>query len=354
MRNATRRQFLSDAFRMGTLASIMPLSVTACSNQSPAALREPLFRFLQVNDIHVQGDHLSRTKVVPTYAEANIRAAWLRGVLQNNSFLPALDFVVLNGDMVHGESLEAIKFDLDYFHKTFLRDLPVPVYPVMGNHENLQLEGVDEYQAAYTNLFGSNKLNYSFVHKGLEFIMINNAGTWVINDKCILDHRINTFRSLLGANPGLPKIVCCHIPLVAVRDKDVLSRSFGFNSFCTRELEMAELVEKTPNVLAVTSGHLHLSGVVKKGNTHHISVSGLASYPHDMALFSVFADRVEVELVRVPSNLLVPSTNIHGAHRHGRDYTDATHSEYTTYVMGIDGERKFSIPMQKKTVAKAG
>ena len=73
----------------------------------------------------------------------------------------------------------------------------------------------------------------------------------------------------------------------------------------------------------------------------------MASYPHDMALFSVYDDRVDVEVVRLPSDLLAPETNIHGAARSGKDFTDRLHANYTNYFTGNPSERKFSIPMWK-------
>jgi hypothetical protein len=346
MEPTSRRKFLTDILRVGAVAGTVPLAaLSACREADFSGAREPEFRFLQVNDLHVQGNHLSRTKVGATYTGANTRAGWLRQALRNGSgVLPPVDFILLNGDMVHGESLEAIKYDLDYFHANFLRDLPVPVYPVIGNHENLQREGDARYQAPFCELFGSRAVDYSFRHKGLEFIVLNNTGTWVTKDTQLIEYRLKTFEAMLNARPGVPKIICCHIPLVPVREKEVLLESFGYYSFSVQESEMRRLVREHSDVLAVTSGHLHLSGLAVRGNTYHIAVAGLASYPHDMALFSVFTDRIDVELIRVPSSLLVPSTNIHGVHRHGKEFTDATHADCTSYVMGLDRERKFSIP----------
>ena len=98
-------------------------------------------------------------------------------------------------------------------------------------------------------------------------------------------------------------------------------------------------------VLAVLSGHLHITGSVVKDGIHHISIAGLASYPHDIALYSVFSDRIEVEVIRVPSDLLMPVTNIHGARRHKKDFTDSTHPSYTQYIMGNENERRFSMQL---------
>jgi len=77
----------------------------------------------------------------------------------------------------------------------------------------------------------------------------------------------------------------------------------------------------------------------------HASLCGTASYPHDVPVYPVFAGRVEVQVVRLPSNLLAPATNIHGAGRRGVDDTDVSHAGYTSYLMGVASERRFTIAL---------
>lgn len=177
---------------------------------------------------------------------------------------------------------------------------------------------------------------------------MNNSGTWNVNDSAILDHRLSIFKKMLNEEPDLPKIICCHVPFLPVREKKVLAETFGFTSYYMKETELVTLIEqKKEKVLAVLSGHLHLSGVINVNSIFHVSISGLASYPHDMAVYSVFKNRIVAELIRVPSDLLEPSTNIHGASRFGIDYRDELHPDYTTYIMGNESERRFTIPIIK-------
>ncbi|MFC5409480.1 metallophosphoesterase family protein [Larkinella bovis] len=311
-----------------------------------------VFRFLQVNDLHVQNEssRYLKQRIAPAYAGANTRAIWLREALRGGQFFPEVDFVLSVGDMIHGNTLEGVKYDMDFFHRYFYSDFPLPFYPVMGNHENVQNEGDPVFEGSYIQAFGKDKINYSFVHKGLHFIIFNNSGSWVVKDSGILEYRLKSLRQLLDLHPTLPKIVCCHIPLVSVRTKEVLAKSFGFTSFYTKEQEIGDLIRQyNPKVLAVLSGHLHISGMVNTHAIHHVVLSGLASYPHDMALYSVYSDRIDVEFVRVPSDLLQPETNIHGAKRFGFDYTDELHTDYSSYLMGNSQERRFSIPIKKNS-----
>ena len=310
---------------------------------------ELVFRFIQVNDLHVQNEssRYLKQRIAPTYAGANTRAIWFKEALLAGQFFPKVDFVLSAGDMIHGNTLEGVKHDMDFFYRHFYSDFPLPIYPMVGNHENVQKEGDPVFEDAYIQAFGKDKINYSFVHKGLHFIVINNSGSWTVNDKDILEHRLKSLRQFLDMHPTLPKIVCCHIPLVSIRTREVLAKSFGFASYCTKEQEIGDLIKQYNNkVLAVLSGHLHISGMVNINAVHHVVLSGLASYPHDMAIYSVYSDRIDVEFVRVPSDLLQPETNIHGAKRFGIDYTDELHPDYSSYIMGNSQERRFSIPVK--------
>jgi hypothetical protein len=104
------------------------------------------------------------------------------------------------------------------------------------------------------------------------------------------------------------------------------------------------MLEEHPSVLGVLSGHLHLTGVSHHGPVPQIVFAGTASFPHDIGLFTVSRTAITVEALRLPSNLLVPETNIHGAQRHGVDFTDGEHPSYTSYLMGNSDERAVVIP----------
>lgn len=353
MKNFTRRKFLSLSANGVIAAPFISKGLTIDpyennSGDSDIQNQEPIFRFLQINDLHIQSSNTRyRPKTGPTYRNANLRALWLMEALNNKKFFKPLDFVISIGDMVYGESIEGIRYDLEFFKEHFISQLSIPFYPVAGNHENKQQEGNTEFQEPYIEVFGEDKLNYSFVHKGIHFIILNNSGTWNVNDQHVLDKRQVILEEMLNREPDLPKLICCHVPFLPVREKKILAESFGFTSYYTKETALVDMIEqKKDKVLAVLSGHLHLTGVVKVNSIYHISVSGLASYPHDMAVYSVFEDRIEAEMIRVPSDLLEPSTNIHGAGRFGFDLTDELHPDYTTYIMGNASERRFTIPLR--------
>jgi hypothetical protein len=343
-KTCTRQTFIKS-----TLAPALMLGATRAANaeaeaptETGTSPSEPLFRFLQVNDLHIQHEGKG-------YKDANLRASWLFDAIEGETHFPKPDFILGIGDLIHGESIEGITAEFQYLRENFLDGLSVPFHHIMGNHECKQNEGNAEFEAPFVQAYGADHLNYRFEHKGIEFIAFNDAGTYCIPEARELARK-ETLQKLLRKNPALPKIVCCHIPLIPIREESVLAESFGFISYKIKDSATLDVLQAPEhNVLAVLSGHLHLTGRTVKAGIHHISISGLASYPHDIAMYSVFRDRIDVDVIRIPSDLLTPATNIHGARRHKKDFTDATHPNYSQYIMGNENERSFSMKMGSPT-----
>jgi len=342
----SRRQFLATtataALGIPVLLAAPPGSETGPSTVKPVG--EPRFRFLQVNDTHYQSP---QAKVIsPTYTAANGRVHWWCDAIRSGGIFPPVDFVLHLGDMTHQHSQDR-RQELRAF-KALLDTLPIPTYTVVGNHDNVQGEGDGEKEAPYREVFGEH-FDYAFTHKGLGFVVVDTSGTGM---PTLRAERVRRRRERLqGHLAGLqaqPVIVCSHIPLVPMREQPVLAKSFGFISHFVREPDVLEVVKShREQVVAVLSGHLHLSGVVWDDGIAHIDVCGTASYPHDLALHTVYENCLVTRLVRMPSTLLEPSTNIHGAHRHGLDFIDASHDDYTRYLMGNAEERDLVIPFRR-------
>lgn len=300
------------------------------------------FRFIQINDIHYQSP--SADIIHPTYLGANARFHWLLEVLAEGAFFPEIDFILLLGDCVHQHS-EDLERELRNF-KTLLDRTGIPFYPVVGNHENRQGEGIPEKEAPFVRVFGEDRFHYRFLHKGVGFVIADNSGTSMASlTPEALQRREARFSKHLAEYAGYPTLVACHIPLVPLREQSVLEHTFGFSSYFTREPGLLDIVNRqTRPPAAVLSGHLHLSGSVLKEKTRHLVASGPASFPHDILLHSIYDHGLLSEMIRLPSNYLEPSTNIHGAHRFGRDFIDKDHPSYTTYLMGTPEERSTWTP----------
>ena len=310
----------------------------------PTCSDEPLFRFLQMNDMHITMQALKSSALAKGYPGKNERARWLINAIKEGVSFPRISFILGLGDLVDGETPQEIGNELKGL-KTLMRETGLPFYPLMGNHEVHQQEGSPVWETSFLTTFDEHKASYTFQYGVIQFIMLNNSGTGCVTRE-VYDARTQWLRSTLESSP-IPKIICCHVPLISVRDPSVLAESFGFTTYYTLEPEILELVHHhAASILAVLSGHLHLTGVVFDRSICHISISGTASYPSDFAIYSVFKDRIEVEVTPVPENLLTPETNIHGLSRHGKDFTDDEHPTPIEYIKGSPEERTFAIPMK--------
>ncbi|VAX36673.1 hypothetical protein MNBD_PLANCTO02-107, partial [hydrothermal vent metagenome] len=298
-----------------------------------------LFRFVQWNDMHVVA------KEKTSYPLANEKMSYLADSLRNETHFPVPDFVIAVGDMIHGIKQENFAPDLKKFME-LKGKLPCQFYPAVGNHENLQREGQPKYEGAYWDLFGKDHTNYTFEHGGILFIIINDSGAPSSNQMKVGKTRKRWLNKVLKKSGNQPKIICCHIPLIPVREEKVLKKSFGFSSYAAHDKETLAMVDKySKSILAVLSGHLHLTGVVERKGVYHIVPSGTASHPCDFASFEVYADHVRVQMHGLPEKFLKAGGGIHGKKRHKIDYTDKNHATHELYLKGNPSERDFQIPL---------
>ena len=299
-------------------------------------------KFAVINDLHAHFDPGSKAT---GYLEANRRAEWMLGQFEKGGSMTDVDFVILAGDMIHGENLPTITTEMKAF-KERLDRLVLPYYPVCGNHEIQQAEGNADYEQPYRYAFGDDRFDYVIPAGPVEIVVLNNAGTFHVT-KERREERYLALKRLLATRPKVPKILVCHIPLVCVRDHDVLEESFGFISYRCLDRELLDLVEAPGSpVKLVISGHLHLTGMTERKGIKHLSTAGTASFPHDYALLEITNDDIQIEVCNLPEYLHEPASNIHGPPRYPEGYTDEAHFSHQTYVCGAAAERSFKIPLK--------
>lgn len=333
----TRRRFVHSAVVGGSAVAVG----TAAAQPGDG----PLLRFIQINDLHIQAPPQPDGLPKPEgYARANDKARWVVEAINRGRLAEPPDFVVGVGDLVHGERLDRLGPDLTQA-RTILGALNCPFFPVVGNHENIQQERSPRHMQAYIDAFGADRVEYAFVRNGVLFVALNNSGASGSKDAAAA--RNAWLKDVLAEHSRLPKIILCHIPLMPVRDADVLAKSFGFPSDYDRDGGSLALVEQhADTVIAVLSGHLHLTGMKMKAGICHFSLSGSASYPSDgAAVFEVFPDRVDVAVKQLPDELARSAPSIHGKPRHAEDFTDADHASGEAYQAGTAGERGFTIAL---------
>lgn len=259
-----------------------------------------ILTFFQLTDTHISDSK--------TYPMVNEKLGYMVEVI--NEAQPT--FVIMTGDMIHNEG-DTFKQDIERLNSIINLDFweqKSPIFYTVGNHE-LQNSG-----HLYKQEFGD--FNYSFFLGGMKFIVFDNMRpdyAWL-------------FKELDG-----PSIIFTHIPFGLVREESVMQKSFGFPSYrIFKDFDH-------PNIVAIVSGHLHLTGKKDK----QIVTSGLGSYPCDYRIFKVYHDSITVETEQLPERFLNVSESLHGIPRWKVDYTDSNHTDHQSYIMGNEDERNFTI-----------
>lgn len=301
-----------------------------------ASAVDPRFRFAQINDLHMPGPALDEYEELDR--ERARRALWLIEALRRPE-LPAPDLILGIGDFVLGNDLQALGMELDHFASSMAG---LPFYPVLGNHDYEQ--GDAETELRFMQACGQSALSYSFEHRGIAFIMLDNRP---LSSSESSARRAAWLRTRLAKHGAAPKIICCHIPLVSLRDPLSMGRA-GVEGYLPEDAADLRLIEDhAATVLAVLSGHLHLTGSRCARSIHHICVGGTATFPCDFALHTVYDDRLEVEIRQLPSDLVAaPATSGYAAERLGVELIDDDHPTNTEFIMGTGDERRFVIPMK--------
>jgi len=344
-----RRKFIKNSFLVagGFAASrILP----GCVDYSKGGREH--FSFVQINDTHL---NIPGNEGYPKVEEK------LRSVISSinsEEKFPLPDFVLFPGDIIQGTKLKFLQPECE-FAKEILDELNCPYYTVVGNHEVLNTEGNPRFLNAYKRTFGKDRIYHSFIHKGFHFILFNNSnGLGSIGDATT--NRNEWLENTLNEYDAYPKIIVCHIPLISYREEENLRMSFGYWTYKLRGVNTWSIIQKhSDRVIAVLNGHVHLTGVIKTNNSwlsflfpgdndiYNISPSGLASYPCHYAYYKVFENKIDVKMLQVDSELVTPSSNIHGKLYHEKNFVDAQHKSHKFYVSGNMDERVFSIPLVK-------
>ena len=109
--------------------------------------QQPLFRFLQMSDLHVTADPARAP-----FVRAVERARWLTSELAAGS-LAGIDLVLCIGDAINGGTPDNAREDYEAFN-ALTGEMSQPLLAVPGNHETNAREGDPEYSALFRQAFG--------------------------------------------------------------------------------------------------------------------------------------------------------------------------------------------------------
>jgi 3',5'-cyclic AMP phosphodiesterase CpdA len=269
MQEITRRQLLGGA---GTL-----LGGLAVGGAQIPTLAAGGFRFVHLTDLHIQPE---------LGAERGVRQC----IEQVNSLRPRPEFVITGGDLVM-DSL-AVPFeraDLEWkLLRAALRDLEMPVYHTVGNHDVLgwsnkglvARDHVEYGKAIFADRVGGGKTFRSFDHKGWHFVILDSIGANAdqtgytgIVDPAQVDW---LKQDLTAQAPTTPIVVVTHIPMFTTWTLMTAGPAAARGGSMISNAHELRKLFKERNVRLVLQGHVHVRERIDSGNTSYI-MSGAVS-----------------------------------------------------------------------------
>jgi len=187
------------------------------------------------------------------------------------------DFVVITGDLVdRGRDVASLRRV-----KAILSKLKCPWYPVIGDHD---------LRASWVSVFGKERLDYTFRHRGWRFIAAD----------CSLGRlepaSLDRLRRELEADKGTPTILLIHRPIVLPSVHLVAAKwAYGVKLLTENAGEVLHLIGAHPNVHAVVAGHCHVAIHCRDGQVDHYVGPALAEGGHQIAVMSVAGTTIRRE-----------------------------------------------------------
>ncbi|WP_447640757.1 MULTISPECIES: metallophosphoesterase family protein [Chitinophagaceae] len=222
----SRRKFIKQTLTgtfLGTVASLPIASFAApAPNLQMISNIKPRLRFAIASDGHYGQPN---TPFVETHEHL---VYWLKEEHRNQP----LDFIIINGDLVHDRPDLLPEVKTKYFDR-----LPVPYYTIPGNHDHADT-------ALWKSVFGYAD-NYSFQKNNIGFVLANTSntkGAYIAPDNQFLEKELTKMSAL----PVV--LVILHIPPhIWVPEND----------FFVDAPDTIALLHHFPNVKAVFHGHDH-------------------------------------------------------------------------------------------------
>jgi 3',5'-cyclic-AMP phosphodiesterase len=194
-------------------------------------------RIAQISDLHI------KTPGKLAYGRVDTTKALARCIDAVNEFAPALDFVVISGDLVDTPSVE------EYEHlKRLLARLKPPFAAIPGNHDSREMMRAAFPNAAYAQ--SSGPLNQKIEIGGLDLLLLDSSVPGKPHGE--LDAAtLQWLDATLGASNERPALLVLHHPpfLTGIWHMD--------RQNLQNAAELAAVVERHPRVRHIATGHVH-------------------------------------------------------------------------------------------------
>ena len=256
------------------ITTILLFSCQPRQNANETGDPENDFSFVFLTDIHLM-------------PEQNATKGFLQAIDTINSLTP--DFVLTGGDNIMdalGQTYGRSDSLYNLYEET-IKNLEMPVYHTMGNHEVFGLyekSGILPHHEKYGKKLYENRLAkryYSFNHKDWHFIVLDGIG--FTEDRRYYGY-VDTEqvewlkKDLAEVGKEKPIVVSTHIPLLSVGSQISEGPTVGLSqgSVITNADEIRNLLEQY-NTKLVLQGHLHILEDIQYNGIHYITGGAVSS-----------------------------------------------------------------------------
>jgi len=194
-------------------------------------------RIAQISDLHI------KPSGTLAYGKVNTAEALEHCIAALNEFVPALDFVVISGDLADAPSVE------EYDHlKRLLAPLKLPFAAIPGNHDSREM-----MRAAFPNpsyAFRSGPLDQKIEVGDLDLLLLDSSVAGKPHGELDLP-TLQWLEVTLASSGERPALVFLHHPpfLTGIWHMD---RQNLHNA-----AELAAIVQRHPRVQLIATGHVH-------------------------------------------------------------------------------------------------
>jgi Icc protein len=238
-----------------------------------------LFSFATINDLHVGLTSAGAVGGLDTFepvecplADKNCWEVANRGVIDALNRTDAA-FTLVKGDLSHEYKQEEFEAA-----REILEGLKNPYYAVRGNHDR-QGERPEDY---FTKVFGLEKTNYSFAHKGVRFVILDSSNLETGFPE-ISEEQHEWLDAELRSLGEEKCLLVLHHPVTE-------EASIAFSLFTEDQQRLFSRLSRNSNLVGILSGHSHRNIVTHQpeiGDIPCVETACTVHYPGGYCLYRV-------------------------------------------------------------------
>jgi Icc protein len=313
------------------------LEVTAGKDHTPGQVSDDvpagdfLLVFATIGDSHISA-RLADTK--RTLKALSISSELLRNYVRDiNSHMPPVDFAFQLGDLTDSGTPEEFAIA-----RCILDTLRCPLYPVVGNHDNMQ----NDNKQGWRHFAGMDSTLYAFDKLGFHFIVIDCTSDPYVRPRVHCDSTVRAWVARdLALNSDKPAFVISHYNMWQRAWSPVFASKEGYHEYKGMP-QLREVLTRAGNVVAVINGHVHANRVEVHDGIYYIDIGATLVGRPSIRYFYLYPDRVEVTYAYISNDMLLNQVE-YLAH-HCMSCFDRV--KICDFIDGTDSDKRFTIPVK--------